>query len=131
MENAAAAGSPVGFYVDCVAELIRSNRYRYNRETELHVLIEQVLTAAGITVQREVRIGDAGRIDMVIPGRVGVEVKVTGQTAAVWRQLRRYAASGELDRLLLVTTCARHVAGLPLYLHGIPVHTVVLYGGLG
>ena len=131
MENAAAAGSPVGFFVDSVAELIRSKRYRYNRETDLHVLLERVLVDAGITVHREVPIGAAGVIDMVLPGRVGVEVKVTGQTAAVWRQLRRYAASGHFDRLLLVTTCARHVAGLPATLHDIPVHTVVLYGGLG
>lgn len=62
-----------------------------------------------------------GRIDFLLEtwhATVGLEVKVAGSTAAVERQLRRYAP--DVDHLVLVTTNVAHgvlhgrVAGVPL-----------------
>jgi hypothetical protein len=90
------------------------------------------LATAGIPVEpeeREVRLGGADRIDFLFRSGLGIEVKVKGQATAVWRQLRRYAVHNDRVRaLLLVTTIARHAAGSPADLDGVPVHTYVLRG---
>jgi hypothetical protein len=82
------------------------------------------LTQLGFEVAREVALARGMRIDLLV-GRVGIEVKIAGQTSSVARQLRRYAASDLVDELVLATTCPRH-AGVAPVIDGTPVHVVVL-----
>ena len=112
-----------------IAAAITANRYRYGHETRLQDAIEIVLAEAGIEAVREPHLTAADRIDF-LAGRVGVEVKIAGQSAAVMRQLRRYAASPDVDALVLVTTCARH-RGLPRQVGGKPLRVVWLSGVTG
>lgn len=112
-----------------VAAVIGGNRYRYSDEHQLHDGIAQALAAAGVTAVAEARLSAADRIDF-LAGRVGIEVKVAGTAAAVTRQMRRYAASPDVDALVLVTNRARHRA-MPAEIGGKPVRVVWLSGVTG
>jgi hypothetical protein len=92
---------------DAVAALITGHRYTWADEDELQTGIAAVLTAAGLPVRREIVIAPRCRIDLLV-ARVGVEVKVAGTAEAAARQLQRYAASIDLDALVLATTRAAH-----------------------
>jgi hypothetical protein len=108
-------------------ETITAHRYRYCDEKQLHEGLAGALSAAGYTVEREVPLTAADRIDLLV-GRVGIEVKLAGATPSVLRQLQRYARSDRLDSLLLVTTRTRH-AQLPDHVGGKRLIVVSLLGG--
>ncbi|GGM23178.1 hypothetical protein ACFFX1_10675 [Dactylosporangium sucinum] len=116
--------------VAALAIRIGSARYRYRDELQLHDGIAAVLAAGGVTARREVPLGDRCRIDFLVAGGIGIEVKVDGEAFAVWRQLQRYARRPDIRALLLVTTRARHAAGAPAVLGDVPVTVLVLRGGL-
>lgn len=94
--------------------------FAYADEYDLQTAVAIAITAAGLPVQREVRLTKHDRIDLLV-GRVGVEVKVKGQPMAIHAQLRRYALSGKVDQLVLVSTSPRHSQGLLGAIEGIPV----------
>ncbi|XTZ13879.1 hypothetical protein ACQSSU_20495 [Micromonospora echinospora] len=116
--------------VRAVAALIGGHRYRYADEYELQDGIDQVLRTAGIVPVREARLAGRDRVDLLLPDGIGVEVKVDGQAGAVRRQLARYASHPSVRVLLLVTTRARHLQGLPAEIAGVPVLSVLLRGGI-
>lgn len=68
---------------------------------------QAMMPAVKHDLRREVQIGPGDRIDFLID-RIGIEVKVAGQPAKVADQLRRYADTGCLSELVLVTTRSRH-----------------------
>lgn len=111
-----------------VADLVRRHRFRYSNELALqHGLFDALapaFRAAGYDVEREVRLDERCRIDLMV-GRVGVEAKVNGTNAQVARQLARYLRSDLLDGIVLVTCRARHV-GLHGDFGGKPVCVVTL-----
>lgn len=109
-----------------VAAVIKAARYRYADEAQLQEGIAAALAEAGIPAVREVPLTSADKIDLMA-GRVGIEVKIGGQPAAVTRQLRRYAASPEVGELILVTTRVSH-RSVPREIGGKPVHVVLLSG---
>jgi hypothetical protein len=104
-----------------LSELIRSRRYVYASEVELHAQLEQVMLDARLPVLRELRLSSRDRIDFLI-GDVGIEVKVKGERTPL-RQLTRYAGYSTVSGLLLVTTRA---AALPPLLGGKPAAVVSL-----
>lgn len=108
---------------DKVCLLLGAFRFTFATENELQQGLADALTSLGLDPEREVRLGAAGRIDLLVDG-VGIEVKVTGQRSRVSAQLSRYAERPEVRELLLVTTRARH--RLPEELSGKPcrVHLV-------
>lgn len=112
---------------DEVAALLAGYRFVYANELELHAGIEQALLTAGHQPAREVCLTATDRIDFLL-GRLGVEVKIAQAPGDVARQLRRYAATGLLDELLLVTTRVRHRA-VPALVPGFPVTVHTLIGG--
>lgn len=109
-----------------LARLIGGNRYTTADERDLQDAIAEVLTGADVPFAREVRLSGRDRIDF-LAARVGVEVKVAGRPTAVLRQLGRYAASGDVDALLLVTTRTAHRA-LPDTVGDKPLHVVAIRG---
>lgn len=120
---------PLG--LPALAEILRRARYRYANEDQLQQGIALVLARHGVAADREVRLSPADRIDFLLTGvPIGIEVKVAGETGAVWRQLRRYAASPRIGGLLLATTRAKHHLDAPSHLGDVPVHVLVLRGGL-
>lgn len=95
-------------------------------EYALQDAIDLALRRVAVTPIREVRLTAADRIDLLV-GTVGIEVKVAGSIAAVTRQLRRYATSGLITELVLVTTRVAHTAIEDV---GCPLHVVPLMRGI-
>ena len=82
----------------------------------------------GVSVEREVRLGDGGDIvDLFVAGAYVVEVKLRGAPKmAVYRQLRRYAGHPCVQGLILASNMAM---GLPEEIEGKPASFVSL--GMG
>lgn len=115
-----------------VINVIAAHNYRWSNEDDLQEAIRQVLLESGLVAQREVRLSDRDRIDLLIDG-IGIEVKAPriGSKQPVSRvvtQLARYAQHVEIRDLVLVTTTHRHRL-VPPIIGGIPVY-VVNVGGL-
>ena len=124
----------MGHTAATVARLIQRSRFTYANEIELHVGLTEVVATEGLPVRREVRLTERDRLDLLVeltgPVHLGVEVKIAGANGDVHRQLVRYAASDQLDELMLVTTLRRHLVGLPAIIGGKPFTPVLLRGGL-
>lgn len=111
-----------------VAAAILRSRYRFRSEADLQASIAETLTEHKVDADREVRLSDEDRIDFMV-GRIGVEIKIDGTARTVLRQLRRYAASDQVDALVLVTNRATHLR-LPEQIDGKPL-LVRFIGGQG
>lgn len=109
-----------------VVAALAVHRFAAAAEADVQEWVWFVLcNAFGDETQREVDFGDAGRIDFLV-GRVGIEVKVRGSRAAVARQCQRYAAVPTIDAVVLVSTRASLMSGLPAQLCSKPFHHVHL-----
>jgi hypothetical protein len=111
-------------WADVLIAAIRAARFTYADESELQDKLAVTLTQFG-RVQREVTLSPQNRIDFVVDDDIGVEVKVNGSTIAALRQLQRYARTGRVQALILVTTCIRH-GEIPTTISGIPMHVAYL-----
>jgi len=109
--------------LELIVGSLATTRTSHTDEAGLQQMIESILQLQGLDVQREVRLTPSDRIDFMV-GRVGIEVKVASSLAEVTRQLRRYAITGAVDHLVLVTTKVRHRSIGPDIL-GVPVTVVV------
>lgn len=110
---------------EAVEAVIRARRFNYLDEDGLQFGLACSLTAAGFDVLREVRLTKTDRIDLLVNGNIGIEVKVAGSPAVVLRQLTRYARSAKVAELLLVTPRALHEL-MPDQIDGVPVRVVRL-----
>jgi hypothetical protein len=108
-----------------IAALSRLRLNTVAREEHLCAILEGVFFEESFRFCSQVRLAVAARIDFLIEGGIGVEVKAGpvpyGSTV---RQLRRYAGSDRVSSLLLVTE--RGLPGLPESLLGKPVRQVAL-----
>lgn len=100
-------------------------RFRFSSELELQAGIAEVLTGAGVSFEREARIGDREMIDFLIAGDIGLEVKISGSPVEIVRQLQAYAYTGRVAYLILATSRRRHGV-MPPILNGVPVDVVYL-----
>ena len=107
-----------------LSRLLGANRYSFQSEAELHECLADVLDAAGVAYQREVRLSEAHRVDFMV-GRLAVEVKLSGPLSALTRQVHGYLQHEEVDGVLVVAAKTR-LAGLPGEVSGKPVRTLVL-----
>jgi hypothetical protein len=116
-----------------VAASIARHRFVFSDEAALQKGLAESLLADGFGVDREVRLGARNRVDLRVtrPGleaALGLEVKIDGTQMSVVRQLDRYAASPDVDALVLVTNRVRHLQ-MPPTLRGKPVVVLNLLGG--
>lgn len=109
---------------DPIDDALRRYRYEFTNEKELQDGVAEALRAGCIPFIREAPLGPGDYIDFV-SGKVGVEVKIRGSLSDLTRQLARYAASNEIDRLVVVTTKQR-LRRLPDTLEGKPISVVYL-----
>ena len=97
-------------------------------EIALQDAIAAAFTSAGIAFDREVILSGKDRIDFLVGGHLGLEVKIEGALSEVTRQLHRYAQHDQIQGLVLVTTRMRHRA-LMRELNGKRIDVVHLIGG--
>ncbi len=103
---------------------------RLDTEKLVQRAIAELLAQAGVAFRREVALTKSDIIDFLC-GPVGIEVKISGVTATVTRQLWRYAESPLIEELVLVTSVPRHAQiARSGSLREKPLSTVVLYGSL-
>ena len=111
---------------DC-ATALWGVRFDLSDEVRLHGEMEAVLASVpGAAVSREVVIGARCRIDFtVVRGgvTVGVEVKRVAQRGSILKQINRYAETGRLDGLVLVSATA---IAAPDRLSGVPLSVLSL-----
>lgn len=93
-----------------LCQKLQATKFVFSNEIDLHLGIAQLLDSLGIHYQTEVIMTPEDRIDFLLPEKVGIEVKVDGSTAAVTRQLWRYAQQETIDEIILVTTRSKHLA---------------------
>lgn len=107
--------------------VLSAQPYVYQSESDLHRLMQAAWSAASVQVRHEVSLGRGLRIDFTSRG-VGVEVKIAGHPVEVRKQLRRYAASGRLQALVLFTACpGYHCGEIPEHGYGIPTAVIDLW----
>ncbi len=105
-----------------VLSILQQYRIRFGTERQMQDDIEQILRLkTGWEFTREAPLGDAGIIDFIVGGSVGIECKVAGGYSAVMQQLVRYAERAEVTELILVTSrhthraCTQTLMGKPCY----------------
>jgi hypothetical protein len=97
--------------------------YSFSTEEELQAGLAKALDTSGISFRREVILSKRDRIDFMLDGGVGIEVKIDGSISALTRQLFRYADLPEINGLLVVVS-ANRLANLPTEINGKPVHRI-------
>lgn len=111
-----------------VANALAGLRVAYSDESDLQDAVCRALIESGRDAVREVRLSDgASRVDVLVDGSIGVEVKIRGSWPDVSRQLMRYARCEEVDGLVLVSTVVSHNR-VPSIANGKPVQVVTLLG---
>lgn len=110
-----------------VVAILRHHAFHFTNERDLQDGIALVLAEVP-GVRREYICSPRDRLDFLLPGGVGIEVKVDGSLQALTRQLHRYAERPEITALIVVTSRRSHMQ-VPTLLCGKPV-TVVQVGTL-
>jgi len=113
-----------------IAALLRGYRFSFTTEDELQQAIAQVMFERGVTFEREHRLSGADRIDFLISGGLGIEVKIDGATNALLRQVHRYVQHDAIKALVVVVSRTR-LAGLPTEIGRKPIVAVSLLQGIG
>jgi len=106
-----------------ITALLRSKRYPLGTEAALQLAIEQVLTDAGVSFEREARLAPGERIDFLCAGGIGIEAKTRCGKRIIYRQLQRYARHEAVNALILATGTA---LGLPPRIDSKPIYFVSL-----
>ena len=115
--------------LDKIIATLAGRKFNYGGiEAKLQEGIQQVLEKIGVPAIREHPLGN-DRIDFYLPAdKLGIEAKVGGSLSALTRQLHRYAASDELNNILVVSTRSYH-RDLPQEIRGKGIRVVILLGG--
>lgn len=93
--------------LEAVFKTLSRYRFSISNEADLQMALADTLADSGFQVKREVVLTPANRIDLLVNGHVGIEVKTAGSVKEVTRQLRRYAE--HVDELGLVTMKRGHL----------------------
>jgi hypothetical protein len=90
-------------------------------------LERQLRSVTSAPLEREVSLSGHDKIDFIIGGDIGIEVKLRAPLGQMTRQLHRYAAHDRIAAIVLLTTSARLQANLiPPTLNGKPIRVVYL-----
>jgi hypothetical protein len=75
----------------------------------------------GVDWKREVKLTAGGRIDFVLGGSIGIELKIKGSWSEVLRQVDRYAEADDLTEVWVLSTRSQLVIDLPQQLRAKPI----------
>lgn len=113
-----------------IAQLLGRYKVMPGTEDAMQRGVAEVLDQAGISFEREHRLGPRDRIDFFLTDdQVGIECKIGGSLAEVTRQLQRYALTGQVRELVLLTSRSLHWSA-PASLSDVDIHVVLMRWGL-
>jgi hypothetical protein len=108
-----------------IVHLLAQYHFAAASEAELHQAVAQALRESAVPFEPEWPLSARDRIDFYCrESLLGIECKIDGSPSQVMRQLLRYAESGAIQALVLVTTRNKHRA-IPQTLGGKPVYVVL------
>ena len=114
--------------MEAILDVVARHRFTFACERDLQDGLAAAFSNASLTVEREAPLEGAGRVDFLVGGSVGVEVKIDGGRAALTRQLFGYASHPRIAALVVVTS--RNTLGaLPETLAGKPLRVAVANRG--
>lgn len=106
-----------------IVRILENTKVNVSTEASAHLSVANSLRAGLelFSVQDEVRLSEKDRIDILVGGVVGVEIKVKSDRRSVFNQLERYAAHEQIEALVLVTGAAwppsmKEIGGKPFFL---------------
>ena len=114
--------------VASLKKLLGNQAYTITEERLIQDKIEQVLTDSKIKHLREAQLTESDRIDFLVD-TIGIEVKLKTPITQVTRQLHRYAQSGLISELLLVTTSPQ-LQSVVREFNNKPIHVLLLITAL-
>jgi len=94
-----------------IVTVLRGHRFSLTNEKTTQAEIAAVLVAAGFPAEREVRLGEAGIVDLKV-GRIAIEVKLAGSKRTIHRQVVRYCDHPDVDALILATSVSVTLPGI-------------------
>jgi len=97
-----------------IIAILSPHRFPLASEKQCQAAIAKALDDAGITFDREYRLGEDDIPDFRI-GHIVIEVKIGGSKSAIFRQCRRYCRYPEVSDLILASNVAM---GLPKTVNG-------------
>lgn len=106
-----------GVSANAVVAAIKSVRFSCMDEAGLQAAVAEVLAEHKIGYQREVRLSARDRIDFMIDGGVGLELKVKTDTTSLLAQMLRYAEHAQVRELIAAST-TYHALTLPAFAKG-------------
>lgn len=109
-----------------LSQLFDNYRLACRTEAQLQEAIAACFDLHKVGYIREFRLTEKDRPDFMV-GKIAVEVKINGSCSEVTRQLHRYAEHPDVEDLLLITTCSKHMR-LPGHLNGKRIVTLWLGG---
>lgn len=93
-------------FAEAVVKVIVGARADLSNEKATQAAIDGAFTRKGLPFVREYRLSSLDIPDFFAFDQVAVEVKIGGAKAAIYRQLRRYAAHEEVKALVLASNVA-------------------------
>lgn len=93
----------LGLTPEIVVRLLRQTPLPVSTEAAMQEAVEQRLKDFLMPFEREVRMGPNNRIDFMVEGGIGIEVKTRCPRRQIHRQLARYADHPDVTALILVT----------------------------
>jgi hypothetical protein len=109
--------------IETVIGALKKHRFSLVRESDTQREIGQVLLKTGISFIPEYKLDEKNRIDFLIEGFHGLEVKIKGSPADIYKQCVRYCHFEKIKNLILVTNKSM---GVPSEIGGKPVYVVLL-----
>jgi len=109
--------------ITVIRSVFDSQRFSLEDEKVLQAEIEKELIEFNIPYEREVYLDGniKNQIDFVLFGNIGMEVKIKGNKANVYRQCARYCACDQINQLILITSKSFY---LPELISNKPAHII-------
>lgn len=110
------------FETPTLLRALQASQIPHISEVELQEGVAKLLDGLGISYQKEFVLNAEDRIDFLLPGGVGLEIKIQESLTDVTRQLHRYAQCEQITALVLLTTRMAHrrmpgsIGGKPVYI---------------
>jgi hydroxylamine reductase (hybrid-cluster protein) len=107
--------------VEQIIKLLSKYKFPLQDEKETQVLIENVLSEAGIKFKREYKISDKDQPDFLIDSGIVLVVKIKGRPVDILCQCQRYCQHNMVSILILITN---KLIGFPSEINGKPCYVI-------